>query len=346
MKPVQWEDVLTKLCAAPGPAGFEHAVADAVERELAGLPVKFRRDGLGSLIVSFSGNENAPLLMVDAHMDEVGLVVSSVTDEGFLKFGPVGGLDKRILPGNEVLLLTEPVTPGIICCLPPHVQTASQMNEFADIGSMGIDTGLSAEEVKAKVPVGTFGVLASKAQTLAGGKFTAKALDNRAMCAVLVEVVKRLAEENAPVNLAAVFSAQEEAGCRGAGPAAFGLSPAAAVVLDVTYAKAPGLSDEESYPYGNVTVCLGPFVDRALSKSLIEKANAMDIPVLEEVYGGSTGTNATPVALVQTGIPCAVLSVPIRNMHTPVEVVSLADLDKASDLLTAFVKDFAKGGAR
>lgn len=344
---VQWENLLRKLCQAPGPAGMEAAVAAVVEEELKELGLSFQRDGLGSLIVRLSsGHENAPLLMVDAHMDEIGLVVSAVSEDGYLKFAPVGGLDKRILPGSEVMLLTNPPTPGIICCLPPHVQTAAQMNEFAAVDTMGIDTGLPADEVKTRVPTGTFGVLAAPMQSLAGGHFSSKALDNRALCAVLVTVLKRLAAEEAPVDVAAVFSVQEEAGCRGAGPAAFGLRPDAAIVLDVTYAKAPGLSDEESYPFGNLTVCLGPFVDRSLSRGLLAKAKELEIPVLEEVYGGSTGTNATPVSLVQTGVPCAVLSVPIRNMHTPVEIVSTADLDKAADLLTAFIKDFPKGGAQ
>lgn len=335
------ERSLKKLSEASGPAGFESSAASAAASALAGVCTAVSRDRLGNLVAfRRCGADNAPLLMLDAHIDEIGFIITGVDDGGFLKFAPVGGLDARVLPDAEVTVLTDPPIKGIVCCLPPHVQSAAEMEEFAKPDTLAIDIGYDKEKAAALVKPGTFAVSAAPFCALSNNRFTGKALDNRACVAAVIAALDAVKGEKLDYDIAFVASVQEELGTRGAKPAAFGLAPDAAIVLDVTFGAAPDAPEDGTFPLGGgITLCLGPAVDKALTDRLFSLADKLGVPCRPEVYGHDTGTNATPVQVTRAGIPVAVISIPIRNMHTPCEVIDFTDIEYAVKLLAGFIKE-------
>lgn len=335
------ERLLKKLSEASGPAGFEGGASSIAESALAGVCTEISRDRLGSLVAfRRCGAERAPLLMIDAHIDEIGFIITGVDEDGFLKFAPVGGLDARVLPDAEVTVLTDPPIPGIVCCLPPHVQSAAEMEEFAKTDALAIDIGYDREKASALVKPGTFAVSAAPFCALANNRFAGKALDNRACVAAVIAALDAVRDEKLDYDIAFVASVQEELGTRGAKPAAFGLNPDAAIVLDVTFGASPDAPKNGTFALGEgITLCVGPAVDRVLTDRLFRLAEGLGVPCHPEVYGRDTGTNATPIQVTRAGIPVAVISIPIRNMHTPCEVVDFTDIESAVKLLAAFIRE-------
>lgn len=339
------DKLLAALSGAPAPAGFEKAVLSIIKSELLTLCPEVRTDNLGNLISLFrSAAPNAPLLMIDAHMDEIGLIVTSIDDNGFLKFACVGSYDTRVLPDSEVIILADSPIPGIICCLPPHVQSASEMDEFVKTGELAIDIGFDKTKASELVKPGTFIASAADFRPLENNRYTGKALDNRACIAAVISALKAVRDLELDYDIAFVASVQEELGTRGAKPAAFSLNPDAAIVLDVTFGASPDTPSGDSFELGKgITLCVGPAVDRKLTGKLFDLTDKFEIPCHPEVYARSTGTNATPIQVSNAGIPVAVISIPLRYMHTPCEVVDFTDLNYASLLLAEFIKN-TKGG--
>lgn len=333
------------LSSLPAPTGFEKRAQEAVCNLLRGGFDSVRADALGNIIaIRHCGKKNAPLLMLDAHFDEVGLIVTGVTDEGFLRFAKLGSPDERVWYGAEVLVLSDPPLPGIIACLPPHVQSEEDREKFADAEGMSIDIGLPKDRAERLVKPGTPAVPLQKAPLeLKNGRFCGKALDNRLCAAVAIAALDRLKGKSLHADVAFVASVQEEAGCRGAGPAAFGLAPEAAIVLDSTFGDSPDTPADSSFSLGGgLTLCHGPETDRALTDRLFETAQRLGICCRPEVYGGSTGTNARAIQVAGYGVPTAVLSLPVRYMHTPVETADIKDAESAVSLLAGFISHYGE----
>lgn len=335
------KNTLAELSALPGVSGGESDVANYLASRLSDCDIS--TDRLGNLTaLRRCGRENAPLLMVEAHIDEVGFIITSVTDGGFLKFAPVGSPDFRTLPDSEVLVLSDPPLPGVVSCLPPHLQDQSAMNKYAKTDSMAIDVGLSPETAKKAVKPGTYAISKPRhTLELINGRIGSKALDNRLSAAVIVDAAERVGDD-LNCDLLLSFCVQEEVGCRGAGATAFANRPDAAVVLDVTFAS--GIDGGNGcFEMGKgVTVCLGPYTDRHLSQSLIAACERAGVAWSPEVYGSSTGTDATPIQVSASGVPVAVLSTPIRYMHSPCEVVDPSDIESASAALAKFIKSYGR----
>lgn len=327
-----------ELAAVAAPAGYEQSIADFIDKKYAGLFTETKTDRLGNFIgILRCGRDNAPLLMLDAHADEVGLIVTSVTDEGFLKFDALGSPDARTLINAEVLVLGKKTVPGVICTLPPHLQTSSEMENFPKLTELSIDVGLSAEKARKLISAGDCAVPRVNGKELVTGRLTGRAFDNRLCLYTALEALRELTGER-DFDVALVASVREEVGCRGAGCAAFGLDPSACIVLDVTFGDQPDAPSRSTFPLGSgITLCMGPFTDRRLTAMLFDTAERLGLGASPEVYGQSTGTNATPVQITRAGIPVAVISVPIRNMHTPAELCDPADGDTAIRLLAGFL---------
>lgn len=339
-----FQSVLQKLTVAAAPAGFEDAVAGQLAEILGGFGCEPRRDRLGSLIaVRRCGADNAPLLMLDAHIDEVGLIVTSVDENGFLKFGSLGGADARVMPDSEVTVLCDPPLDGVLCCLPPHVQTAEEMKAFPAVSEMAIDCGMTKEAAERRVEPGTPVIFKSEPRLLLNGRYVSKALDNRLSAAVVACALERLSGVSLDYDIAFCASSMEEVGGRGAQAAAFGLAPNAALVLDVTFAAAKNVPADKAFDLDELTVCVGPECDRQLNAALRQAATALDIPLRPEVCPRVTGTNGTEIQVSRAGVPVSVLSVPVRNMHTPVELASMDTAESAVRLLVKFLTDL-KGG--
>ena len=341
---LDYEQTLGRLCALSAPSGFEGPAAAAAAELLRPLADQVYVTRLGSVAgVRRCGKENAPRLLLDAHLDEIGFLVTG-HEEGFLKFAPLGGVDPRMLPDREVTILTDPPIHGVASCLPPHVQTAEEMDKSLPIKDLFIDVGLSQEEAEQRIPIGAPAAYRGGCTPLGEDMLCGKALDDRAGFAVLLDVLERLRDKPLGVDLYVLGSTQEETHSTGAVTAAYEIAPAVCVAVDVTHGDSPDASKHETFQLGGGPVIgVGPNCARALSDRLKKLAGELDMPVQIEVMAGSSGTNAWPVQVSREGVATAVLSIPERYMHTPVEVVHRQDLEDAAKLLAAFVERFGEG---
>ncbi|MBQ2925592.1 MAG: M20/M25/M40 family metallo-hydrolase [Ruminiclostridium sp.] len=339
---------LAALSSASGPSGRETPVAlEAMEwvRRYCRQPNLHSAgiDRFGNLFACYPcGKPNAKKIVLDAHLDEVGLLITGAED-GFLRFRSVGGIDPRMLPNREVTILTEPPTFGLVAVLPPHVQKPGDANKSIPLDELYIDAGLTQEE--GEKLVGTFAVPRGTVQSHLNDVVSGKALDDRAGFVTLLRTVELLKDEELDTDLWIMGSSREETNGGGALVGAFGIQPDCFIAVDVTHARTPDGPKEETFPAGKGTVIgIGPNITRWMSDRLIKKAEENGIPWLPEVMTGHTGTNAWGVQTAREGIPTAVVSLPLKYMHSPVETLDLADLEATASLLAAFVKDLAKEG--
>ncbi len=341
---MNYEQTLSRLCTLSGPSGFEEPVARAAAELLRPLVDEVYTTRLGSVVgVRRCGRENAQKLLLDAHLDEIGLIVTG-HEEGFLRFAPLGGVDPRMLPDREVVLLTTPPVHGVVACLPPHVQTGEDMDKSLPIKDLFLDVGLSQEAAQKKIPIGTPATYRGGCAPLGADLLCGKALDDRAGFSVLLDVLDRLNGKELDVDLYILGSTQEETHSSGAITAAYEIAPNLCVAVDVTHGDSPDASKHETFPLGGGPVIgVGPNCTRSLSGRLKELANEGEIPFQIEVMSGSSGTNAWPIQVSREGVAAAVLSIPERYMHTPLEVVHRRDLEKTAKLLTAFVENLGEG---
>lgn len=340
------EQTLSRLCALSGPSGFEENVTKAAAALLRPLVDEVYATRLGSVVgVRRCGRESASKLLLDAHLDEIGFIVTG-HEEGFLRFAPLGGVDPRMLPDREVVLLTDPPVHGVVACLPPHVQTAEDMDKSLPIKDLFIDVGLSQEEAERRIPIGTPATYRGGCSPLGEDLLCGKALDDRAGFAVLLDVLERLKGKALNVDLYVLGSTQEETHSTGAVTAAYEIAPDWCAAVDVTHGDSPDASKNETFPLGKGPVIgVGPNCAPALSNRLKKLAREMDMPVQIEVMSGSSGTNAWPIQVSREGVATAVVSIPERYMHTPLEVVSRQDLEDTARLLAAYVESPGEEGA-
>ena len=336
--------MLSRLCALSGPSGFESEVAEAAAELLRPLTDEVYITRLGSVAgVRRCGREDAPRLLLDAHLDEIGFIVTG-HEEGFLRFAPLGGVDPRMLPDREMVILTEPPIYGVVACLPPHVQSGEDMDKSLPIKDLFLDVGLSQEAAQKKIPIGTPATYRGGCAPLGADLLCGKALDDRAGFAVLLDVLERLREKKLNVDLYVLGSTQEETHSSGAITAAYEIAPNLCVAVDVTHGDSPDASKNETFKLGGGPVIgVGPNCARSLSGRLKELAGELDMPVQIEVMSGSSGTNAWPIQVSREGVATAVLSIPERYMHTPIEVVHRKDLEDTAKLLAAYVESLGEG---
>lgn len=341
---MNYEQVLNRLCGLSGPSGFETAAAQAARELLEPLVDEVSVNRLGSVLgVRRCGKENAPKLLLDAHLDEIGFIVTGHED-GFLRFATLGGVDPRMLPDREVTIMTQPPMLGLVACLPPHIQTRSDMDKSVPVSESYIDVGLSQEEAEKLVPIGTPITFRGSCFPLGEELLCGKAMDDRACFAILLDVMERLQGKELNVDVYVLGSTQEETSSAGAVTAAYGVAPELCVAVDVTHGATPDAKKEETFPLGDGPVVgVGPNCVRWMSDRFTAIAKKLEIPSQIEVMSGHSGTNAWPLQISREGIATAVLSLPLRYMHTPLEVCSRKDLEETARLLAAFVEDLREG---
>lgn len=335
---------LTALVGEKSPSGFEHSAAKTAQTLLAPYVDETYFDRLGSLVgVKRCGKPNAPKVLLDAHLDEIGLMVTGI-EEGFLRFTEIGGVDPRMLPDREVTVLCDEPLLGVIACLPPHVQTAKDHDKAVAMEDLYIDVGLSQEEAERRIPIGTPVTYRCGCFPLGENRVCGKSMDDRACFTALLRCAELLKGEKLDVDLYILGSSREEVNGAGAACAAFAISPDACVAVDVTHGDSPDAPKEKTFPLGGGPVIgIGPNCTRSLVRRLQRAAEALDMKLQPEVMTGHTGTNAWGVQIAREGIATAVVSVPLRYMHTPVEVLELEDLEKTARLLAEFVRGFGRG---
>ncbi len=326
--------MLETLTRAHGGAGQEDEAMRAAQSLLSHY-AKTQTDAMGNLYGRVQGQ--GPHILLDAHMDEISLIVTHVDEKGFLKVSACGGMDARILLGSSVTVYGKAPLPGIVCTLPPHL--SKDMDKVPSIEEMAVDVGLNATQAQAQVKPGNRVFLRKSLTPLQNGRVTGKSLDDRAGIATILRALELLRQQKVEANLTVLFSVQEEVGTRGAKPAAFRCEPEEAVAVDVSFAASPGTP---AHKCGKLSdgpmIGIAPVLAKRMSDRMIALCAQEGIPYQLEVMGGTTGTNADVFTISKIGIPTALLSLPLRYMHTGVEVVDLADLENTARLLAAYIR--------
>lgn len=336
-------ELIKKLSDMRAISGFEYRISENIKELFAPYSDEVYIDALGNVTaVKRCGRENAPKVMIEAHMDEIGLMVKDIDERGFITFVNVGGVDSRILPSAEVVVHGKEDIPGVIGAKPPHLQSAGECAKSAKITDMAIDVGMSKAEVEKNVSVGDSITLPQSWGLLDGGQFSGKSLDDRASVAILIEVMRRIDKIKLDVDVYAVAAVQEEVGCRGAQTAAYSINPTAAVAIDVCHGITPDNSYNAFEAGSGVVISMGPNIHPLMQKRLSATADRYNIKTSLDVDGGDTGTDAWTIQIARCGIPTALLSIPLKYMHTSVETLDIADVEGAASLLTFFIQDFCE----
>ncbi len=337
--------LLDKLCPPLGPPGREDEVRRVLEELCRPWAGRIETDRMGNLQV-YLNPEARPRVMLDAHMDEVALVVQAIDEGGMVKVAPLGGLDQRLLPGSRMVLQPRPGVhlPAVVGLTPPHVEEKGAADKAVPFHKTFVDTGLGSAEAVAEVGVeiGTPGVLVAQAGRLGPAGYVARNLDDRAGCALLVAAGRRLAEAGSPPGLVLNFAVAEEVGLRGAATAAYALAPDIALALETTVGDTPGVeaARQPSRLGGGpaITVADGRMV---VPWSLVESLEAAAARVgvaTQRKRPPFGGTDAGAIAQSRGGVPSAVLSVPVRYIHSPVSLLDLGDLDDTLKVLLAWLE--------
>jgi tetrahedral aminopeptidase len=331
-------DLLKTLTEAPGIAGDEDQVRAAILKEVTPLVDEVRSDALGNLIALKRGSgDGSQRLMIAAHMDEIGLMVTGF-DQGFVRFTDVGGIDWKVMPSQEVVVHGRDDLPGIVASRPPHVLPADERNKPMQKEKLFIDVGLPAEDLTGQIGIGDFISINCETIQLGEKYATGKAFDNRACVTAMILMLHHLQTITHSWDVYAVATVQEEVGMRGAVTSTFGVQPSVGIALDVTFARQPGASEEETVEWDKgPTIGLGPNMHPILHERLAQTAKNGEIPYVIEVLPGDSGTDAWAMQVTQAGIPTGLLSIPIRNMHTAAETVVLKDIERTARLLASFV---------
>lgn len=341
-------DTLCRLCTQTGPSGFEGAVARTAQALLSPWVDEVSIDRLGSVVgVRRCGRPGAKRLLLDAHLDEIGLIVTGI-DEGFLRFASIGGVDPRMLPARELTILTQPEPLfGVVACLPPHVQTAADHDKAVPMEDLRVDVGLSQEEAQRLIPIGTPMVYREGYFRLENGQVCGKSLDDRSCFTILLRTAELLKDDELDVDLYLLGSVREEVSGAGATVGTNAVHPDWCVAVDVAFGRTPGLSEDDTpcKVFGGPAIGAGPNMTWWMTRRMEEKAQALKIPFQIEVMEGSSGTNGWHMQTCLEGIPTSVVSLPLNYMHSPIEVAALEDLEHTAQLLAAFARDLGKEGA-
>lgn len=334
------KNTLERLTASVGVSGAENPASETALELLREYAPAAECDPFGNVTaVIKSDDPSAPTLMLDAHIDQIGFIVSYIGEDGFLRVGACGGPDLRIMLAQSVTVHGVRDLRGVVSTLPPHV--SSDHTKVPEIGDISIDIGMSREEAEKLVPLGSRVTVDSGFRELSGGVISAPSVDDRSGVCAILRALDMLRGRKLKYNLAVCFSAQEETGERGVKGAAFRLKPDEALAVDVSFGRTPDSTPHETAALGSgVMIGYSAALDRSMSDRLKSLAAENDIPYTIEVMPSSTGTNADSIAVSRSGVKCCTLSIPIRYMHTPIETVKLCDIESAARLIC----EYAAGG--
>ena len=333
---------LERLCTCTAPSGFEGPAAAVAAELLRPLVDEVSIDRMGNVLgVRRSKTPGAPKLLLDAHLDEIGLIVTGVED-GFLRFRSIGGVDPRMLPGRELVVLTDPPLRGLVAC-----PAGGDENKSVPLNELYVDVGLSQEEAERAVPVGTPMVYRAGCFPLGEDQMCGKSMDDRACFVTLLRAAELLRDKELDVELYLLGSTREEVSGAGAVVGTWAVAPDFCVAVDVTHGKTPdGPADKTFDLGGGPAIGVGPNMTRWMTERMIDKAREHSIPYQLEIMSGHTGTNGWEMQISREGVATSVLSLPLKYMHTPVETLSLADMEGVAQLLAAFTENLGKEAVR
>ncbi|MBR5561929.1 MAG: M20/M25/M40 family metallo-hydrolase [Clostridia bacterium] len=327
--------LLEKLCSAKGVSGAENKAAQ-VASELLSKYMSVKIDPLGS--VTGTMGEGDTHILLDAHLDQIGLIVTAVDEDGFLKVAKCGGADIRVLAAAEVTVHGKEDIFGIITSTPPHLSKPEDSNKAKGFDEIAVDIGMKREDALKIVSPGDRITFNGSFSKLLGSRVASPSIDDRAGVAAILRCLEMLEGKELNCRISVLFSVQEETGGSGAQTGAFSADADEAIAVDVSFATAPGISSEKYASLGGGTMIgFGPSLDYDMSRRLSEIAEKKNIPNQSEVMGGKTGTNCDEIQISGKGVKTALLSIPLRNMHTAVEVCDLEDIENTAKLMAEYI---------
>ncbi|MCH5208291.1 MAG: M20/M25/M40 family metallo-hydrolase [Oscillospiraceae bacterium] len=335
------KSVLKTLTESTGVSGDEFSVSEKAADFLREYADNVSVDAFGSVLGFVKAEDpNAKTLLLDAHIDQVGLIVTFIDENGFIGVGACGSPDLKTLLAQSVTIHGKKEVLGVVSTLPPHVSKASKEKSAPEIGDIFIDIGLSKEEAEKVISLGDRITINSSFRELSETKISAPAIDNRSgVCAVL-HALEMLKGKKTAYNIAVCFSCREETGESGAKMNGFKIQPDEALVVDVSFGNTPDSSEKDTAKLGSgVMIGFSAGLDKEMSNKLCALAKNANIPFTREIMPSSTGTNADVIGISGRGVKCCTLSLPIRYMHTAVETADLRDIEAVATLICEYAEE-------
>ena len=324
---------LREITAVPGTSGNEMQVAQALKEAFLPFCDEASVDAMGSVTAVQRGTGKGPKVMLCAHLDEVSLMSTAVESDGSIRFISIG-VAAQILPAQEVRVLTkEGPLFGVIGAKPPHILSDEERKKAYPVRDLYVDVGLAPEETMRLVPAGTPIQLTSETMELLNGRMASKTMDDRACCAIMLECAMQMQRRAHDADIYYVCSSREETDCLGAITSAYRINPDMAIVLDVTHGSMEGCAPGETCPVDVTPLSVGPNLHEKLTALLREHADSLRIKTYTEVCRGNTYSDAWASQVMREGIPCALMSLPLKYMHTTVEMCDAAQMHAQAHLL-------------
>ena len=332
---------ITELSALMTISGYESRAHAALQQQLAPIFDEVTIDAVGSIICTRRcGRPHAPRILIDAHLDEIGMMVTEILDGGFLRVISLGGIDARIMPSAEVCIWGEEAIYGVVISTPPHLKKGEESKTIRPVNELLIDTGYAKEQLEQLVQLGTPVGFVPRYTDLLGGKLMGKGFDDKSCAAVAIEAIVSCDRDALAGDVVLLLAVQEETTMLGGTTGAAGIDPDYALVTDVTFGETPDTAKGDAFALGSgVVISLSAMTDRRLTARTIALAKAQEIPYNRSVEPTGTGTDANAIQLANCGVPTVVVSLSLRYMHTNHEMLALDDAEALRALIAAFVCD-------
>lgn len=330
-------ECLTVGVSQLGHSGHEGAAAQYFMEQIRPFVDDVSMDDMHNVIAHKRGT--GPKIMLAAHVDEIGMMVTNIEGDGSLRMGNVGGVDPRILPACRVWVHGKEKLFGTVGAKPPHLLTEAEREKNYDRLDLYVDVGYPVERVRELVQVGDLISFCAAPTQLKGGQIASKTVDDRGCVIMLILAAERLSKMACDADVYFVFSSQEEVGCRGAGTAAFAIDPELALVVDVCHGTIPGSTPDTTHPLDTLSTTYGPLLNTRLVDRLRDCAKAHRVKLAVDIATSSTGTDAQTVSLARAGVPTVEIGLPLKYMHTTVETVDQDTIEEGGRLIAHFLSE-------
>ena len=337
---MELKELIISLCSMLSVSGYEYRSFEKLRALVENSFDETKRDSVGNiLLIRRCGRENAAKVLVDTHFDEIGMIVTGISEDGFVNIAPIGGIDPAILPSSDVVIYGEKEIRGVLSSVAPHLMKESDSKKLTEISALFIDTGYPKQELEKIINIGTPVGFAPVYTELLNGNLCGKSFDNKACAASAILAVSEISKSELAADVYLLLSAHEESvHTGGVSPAAFGIEPDYAMVIDVNLAAVPDVPKSETVEYGKgISISVSAITDRKLTVMTEELCHDNEIGFYRVAAPSSTGTNAAALCLVGRGVPVVDVGLPLKSMHTYSETISLNDAHALSALVRQFV---------
>lgn len=338
---------LKELTLHPAVSGLEERTAEVIADFFKIYCDVVEIDRFFNVIGIKKGTDSGKKVLVTAHYDEIGFLVKSIDENGFIKLSAVGGVDSKILLAEEVTVHGTEELYGVIGAKPPHLLKPEETKKAVKLEDLYVDIGMKKEKASRLVPLGSMVTLRSKTSSLGEGKVVGKSLDNRASILAILQILESLKNIQTEAELYFVATTQEELEAAGAKISVYNINPDVAIVLDTCHGESPEMGKSEAFTLGKgPAIGIGPNMHRKLSNHIIDLAKSEKILYQIDVEPGDSGTEAWVIQVSRVGIPTALVSIPVKYMHTAIETVHLEDVRNTGRLVSKFLLSLEKEGGK